>query len=243
MPRFFIDAPPIGKIITISGADAHHICHVLRMHSGDALTICDAAGTQYDCVLVDGTADEVLAQIHDRHVAAGESDLWITLYMALPKADKMEFVVQKSTELGVCEIVPFLASRCVSRPDAKTLEKKTARWNKIAAEASKQCARGRVPLVRQALSLKDAVRSAAKADTPLLLYEAERVHRFRDALRAKPLTTVSLMVGPEGGFDEDEAAIAVKAGLISVSLGTRILRCETAPIAALAAVQYESGNL
>ena len=161
--------------------------------------------------------------------------------MALPKGDKMEFIVQKAVELGVSRIVPYLSKNCVSRPD-KT-EKKVERWRKIAAEAAKQCGRGRLPEVAAVVSVAQAIAQAAESETALFFYENEKPTGLHDALAGGVKDTVSLMVGPEGGFDPAEAKAAVDAGLQSVSLGTRILRCETAPIAALAAVLYAGGNM
>lgn len=243
MPRFFIDTPPTGDVVLLTGEDARHIARALRMQPGESLTMCDGDGTDYNCVLEQAVPDEVRARIIGAHPSAGEPDIRVTLYMALPKADKMELIVQKATELGVTEITPFLSSRCVSRPDDRALDKKCVRWGKIAAEAAKQCGRGRIPHVRSAVPMTEAVRQAAQATLPLLLYEGERENGLCAALHGKVPETVSLMVGPEGGFAPEEAATAVSAGLKSVSLGPRILRCETAPLAALAAVMYESGNL
>ncbi len=243
MPRFFIDASPQGKAIILNGADAHHIAHVLRMQVGDALTICDAAGAQYSCTLTELHVDSVTAGILSVQQAAAESSLAVTLLMALPKSDKMDFIVQKTTELGVTEIVPYAAARCVSRPDARTLMKKCARWRKIAEEAAKQSGRGRVPTVQDVMTFPQAVAYARQAKTALLLYEGERQHGLRAALTAEPLSSVSVMIGPEGGFEEREVTSAVQADLTCVSLGPRILRCETAPIVALTALQYQSGNL
>ena len=161
--------------------------------------------------------------------------------LALPKGDKMEFIVQKAVELGVSRIVPYLSKNCVSRPD-KT-EKKVERWRKIAAEAAKQCGRGRLPEVAAVVPVAQAIAQAAESETALFFYENERRTGLHDALAGGVRDTVSLMVGPEGGFDPAEARAAVDAGLQSVSLGTRILRCETAPIAALAAVLYAGGNM
>ena len=162
-------------------------------------------------------------------------------HTGLPKADKMEFIVQKAVELGVSRIVPYLSKNCVSRPD-KT-EKKVERWRKIAAEAAKQCGRGRLPEVAAVVPVAQAIAQAAESETALFFYENEKRTGLRDALAGGVRDTVSLMVGPEGGFDPAEARAAVDAGLHSVSLGTRILRCETAPIAALAAVLYAGGNM
>lgn len=243
MPRFFIDASPEGQQIVLEGADAHHIAHVLRMQIGEAVTVCDAAGIEYQCTVQEMGAETVTVKINSVQASAAESSVIVKLFMALPKADKMELIIQKTTELGVTEIIPYLAARSISRPDAKTLAKKCQRWRKIAAEAAKQSGRGRIPEIHDVMQFQDAAAYAAKSPTALLLYEAERTHSFRAALTAQPLQSVSLMIGPEGGFEETEVSMAIAAGLQSVSLGPRILRCETAPIAALAVLQYESGNL
>ena len=163
--------------------------------------------------------------------------------MALPKGDKMDFIVQKAVELGACRVVPYTAARSVSRPDAKALAKKAVRWRKIAREAAQQSGRGRVPEVADCMSFGEAVRQAGACAPALLLYENERQNSLRAALTARPFAEAALMVGPEGGFAAEEVQAACEAGLVSVSLGPRILRCETAPLAALAAVLYESGNL
>lgn len=243
MPRFFIEAPPSGNAVILAGENARHIARALRMQPGESLTVCDGSGTDYDCVLEHAAADEVQARVVGTHASAGEPNIHVTLYMAMPKADKMEFIVQKATELGVSEIAPFVSSRCVSRPDERALSKKCARWGKIAAEAAKQCGRGRIPQVRQAVPMTFAVEQAAEAGLALLLYEGERENSLRRVLQAGVPKTVSFLVGPEGGFTPDEAAAAITAGLRSVSLGPRVLRCETAPLAALSAIMYESSNL
>ena len=151
--------------------------------------------------------------------------------------------MQKAVELGVSAIVPFVSERCVSRPEEKSLRRKAERWRKIAAEAAKQCGRGRIPDVRDVVTYAQAVAEAGQAETALFFYECERETPLRGAIGGRMLTDVSLMIGPEGGFAPREAEQAQAGGLTSVSLGKRILRCETAPLVALAAVMYESGNL
>lgn len=241
MPRFFVNGTPENGVLTLRGEDAHHAARVLRMRVGEALTLCDGAGADYSCTvetLADGAvACRVLAQMPN----AAEPQHRVTLFMALPKGDKMELIVQKAVELGVYEIVPYLSKNCVSRPD-KT-DKKVARWQKIADEAAKQCGRGVLPRVAPVASAAQAIASAAQAQTALFFYENEKDTGLRDALAHGVGQTVSMLVGPEGGFAPAEAEAAVQAGLASVSLGPRILRCETTPIAALAAVLYAAGDL
>lgn len=243
MPRFFVDSACSGDTITLTGDDAHHITRVLRMKPGEALTVCDGLGTDYRCTLVDTANGTAVCRVEARERSKGEPTTDVTLYMALPKGDKMDFIVQKAVELGACRVVPYVGARSVSRPDGKALQKKTDRWRKIAREAAQQCGRGRVPEVGDCVSFAEAVRLAGQSDLPLFLYESEQENSLRAVLTAHPFTSAALMVGPEGGFADEEAQAAVQGGLKSVSLGPRILRCETAPLAAITAVLYESGNL
>lgn len=242
MPRFFTQAKPSDGVLLIEGEDAHHIARVLRMKPGDEVTLCDSAGTDFDCVIEEAGPERVCCRVRGESASAGEPDVHVTLFMALPKADKMEFIIQKAVELGVSAVVPFVSARCVSRPEEKGLRKKGERWRRIAAEAAKQCGRGRVPEIADAVPFREAVRQAARAETALFFYECERELPLRGVIGGRGLSTVSLMIGPEGGFALEEADAARAGGLTSVSLGRRILRCETAPLAALAAVMYESGN-
>lgn len=243
MPRFFIDYIPESDCIELTGDDAHHISRVLRMKSGENLTICDGLGTDYQCVLTGTEGGKALCQIYDRLPSRGEPKTDITLFMALPKGDKMDFIVQKAVELGANAIVPYIASRCVSRPDGKALARKIERWRKIAREAAQQCGRGRVPTVMECVDFFAAVERAAQTEMPLFFYEMEQETSVRTALRTHSFVSAALMIGPEGGFAAEEAQMACQNGLTQVSLGPRILRCETAPLAALTAVLYESGNL
>ena len=241
MPRFFVDQQPQDGVLTLTGENAHHAGRVLRLRVGEGVTLCDGAGMDFDCTVEAGEKEAVTCRVVSCHAADTEPKQSITLFMALPKGDKMEFIVQKAVELGVSEIVPYLSQNCVSRPD-KT-EKKVERWQKIATEAAKQCGRGRLPRVRAVVTVEQAVAQAAESETALFFYENEKKTGLRDALADGVGRTVSLMIGPEGGFTLEEAEAAVRAGLRSVSLGTRILRCETAPVAALAAVLYAGGNM
>lgn len=241
MPRFFVSGQPENGLLTLHGEDAHHAGRVLRLRPGEAVTLCDGAGTDHDCVVETVEKEAVVCRVQRSHPAETEPKQHLTLCMALPKGDKMDFIVQKAVELGVHEIVPYLSKNCVSRPD-KT-EKKVERWQRIAVEAAKQCGRGFLPKVCAVVTTAQAVERAAQCETALFFYENERETGLRDALESGVGRTVSLMIGPEGGFAPEEAELAAQAGLRSVSLGTRILRCETAPVAALAAVLYAGGNM
>lgn len=243
MARFFTDHAPVGEQICLTGDDAHHIAKVLRMKIGDALTVCDCAGNDYACSLSAVTKEGAVCDVLGITPSEGEPKTAVTLYMGLPKGDKMDFIVQKAVELGAVRIVPFTAERSVSRPDARTLAKKCERWQKIAREAAMQCGRGMVPEIGEPLTQEQAAKKAAACELALLLYENEWDTGIRAILAGKTPESVALMIGPEGGFTLHEAETAKAAGLHSVSLGKRILRCETAPVAALAVVLYETGNM
>lgn len=245
MARFFVAASNIfGGVAYLDREDAGHI-RVLRMKQGELFTVCDGQGTDYNCRLTSCGTDGAEAEILSVTRSAGEPELFCTIYAAFPKGDKAELIIQKCVECGAAEIVFFPSERCVSRPDGASLIKKLDRWQKIAAEAAKQCGRGRIPGIRAAASFNEAIEAASKAAMPLFMYETgnDRLS-FRDALSAEDgWTSAAIVTGPEGGFTAEEAELAKTRGLRIISLGPRILRCETAPIAALAALMYHTGNL
>ncbi len=240
MPRFFAGRPENG-LFTLTGGDAHHASRVLRLRIGDPVMICDGEGTDYECIVERSDGKEFVCRVRESRASAGEPEQRISLFMALPKGDKMDSIVQKAVELGVDKIIPYVSRNCVSRPDNPL--KKTERWGKIAAEAAGQCGRGRIPVVNGILTVHEAFEMAALNETALFFYENESRVGLKSVLSAGIGSTVSLVIGPEGGFDTSEADAAKKAGLVSVSLGPRVLRCETAPIAALSALLYAGGNM
>ena len=239
MPRFFTTNIN-GSRALIESDDARHITKSLRMHVGDSITLCDAAGLDYYGEISAISPDIVEVNILQTLPSPGEPKAKITLYQALPKSDKLEFIVQKAVELGVSEIVPTLTSRCVSRPDEKSMAKKIERLNRTALEAAKQSGRGIIPVVSHLMEFTYAINSMKHTPLPILCYEDASVP-LREALGLDS-PRIALMIGPEGGFSEDEVNTAQVAGVHIVSLGTRILRCETAPICALAAVMYAFGE-
>jgi 16S rRNA (uracil1498-N3)-methyltransferase len=240
MPRFFTDNIR-GDHALISGGDAAHIAGSLRMKPGESLTICDLRGTDYDCEILSADSGEVSLKILSRRPSAGESRLHIRLFQALPKGDKLEMIVQKATELGAAEILPVLTSRCISRPDAKSMEMKIARLQKFAAEAAGQSGRGRIPLIGGLLSFDKALEEMAMSEKALFFYERATI-ALRDQI-SPDMTSVSLLVGSEGGFSPEEAEMAHNAGLLVTGLGARILRCETAPLCAISAILFAAGEL
>ena len=241
MPRFFVGEENIRDgLITVVGSDAFHIARSLRMAVGDALTVSDGRGTEYLCELVRIRDEECECRIKDKRQALTEPPVTVTLYMAYPKGDKLETVVQKAVELGASKIVPFEASRCIKKPKAEKTDRQTERLLRIAHEAAKQCGRARLPEVTAPVSFAEMLAEARGAELGLFCYEGERVTSLKGALEAEGtnVRSISVIVGCEGGFSPEEAELCREAGLVSVSLGNRILRCETAPSYVLSAISY-----
>ena len=241
MPRFFVDPAAIcdGEI-TVSGDDARHIARSLRMAVGDEVTVCDGGGTEYLCRLSKIRDEECTADIISSEKSRAEAAHRITLYMAYPKGDKLETVVQKSVELGAHRIVPFESERCIKRPTPEKAEKQTARLQRIADEAAKQCGRAILPEVSNPLSYSEMIKHAAESELAIFCYEGEGALSLKKILEghASAPSSISVVVGSEGGFSEAEAAEAERAGMIIANLGPRILRCETAPSYCLSAISY-----
>ncbi len=240
MPRFFTEHADESEII-LTGEDARHIGRSLRMRPGEMLTVC-SCGIDYQCEITRITETEVFLRPVEIHPCAAEPGIHLTLYQAVPKQDKLAEIVQKSTELGVCEIVPVLTSRCIARPDKKEFEKKRQRLQKIAVSAAKQSGRGMIPEVHALHTWKEALASMQKQDLSIMLYEEKGGVRFEE-IPFTGQTKIGLFIGSEGGISEEEAQQAVSAGLHRVWLGNRILRCETAPTAAIAILMYLTKNM
>jgi 16S rRNA (uracil1498-N3)-methyltransferase len=241
-PRFFSDTiDEDGKTIYMNSEDSKHIAQVLRMRSGDKAIICDKNGHDYLCEL-SPIENKISVEfvILDKKNNAAEPDVEITLFQAIPKNDKLDFIVQKATELGAARVVPFLSKRCVSRPDAKSAEKKVQRLQRIAYEASKQCGRGKIPEVMPFTDFKSAVNSIDSNTLPIIFYECGGKKLSELDLSHKK---IAVFIGSEGGFEKEEVDYALSKGFTAVHLGERILRCETAPVAALAVLMNLTGNL
>ena len=236
MRRFFCETITQGTA-TITGDDAHHISRVLRMKAGDALSLCDGAGNEYDAVITSISQDAVSCTVGERHASEAESPVRVTLFQCLPKTGKMELIVQKCTELGVFAVAPVVSARCVVVP-GKDYDKKRERYNRVALEAAKQSRRGMIPSVLPLVELKKI--DVQSFDLFLVAYEDETAVSLKQALRgANAPASIALLIGPEGGLEEGEVASLVAAGAKSVSLGKRILRTETAGMAMLAQTLYE----
>ena len=242
MVRFFVSAEELaGDTLSLTGENAQH-AKVLRLKAGEHVLLCDGEGRESLCAVVNTEPGRYEMNILQCRESETEAAVRVSVYMAFPKADKLEHVIQKATELGAYEIVAFPSGRCVSKPDEKSLKKKLERWQKIAASAAEQSGRGRIPKVITLGSYAEALKRAAEADKALMFYENEHAVTLRMALEEGSYKTVSLLTGPEGGLEEKEVEQARAAGLQVCTLGKRILRCETAPLCALSAVMYASGE-
>lgn len=240
MVRFFVSPEELDRqSLELTGENAQH-AKVLRLKAGEQLLLCDGEGRERICRIV--SADSWVLQPGALQESRSEAAVRVSVYMAFPKADKLEHVIQKATELGAYEIIAFPSARCVSRPDEKSLKKKLERWQKIASSAAEQSGRGRIPRILVLKSYEEALTRAVQADKALLFYEHEEALTLKMALSGGGYRTVSLLTGPEGGLETSEVAQAAEAGLQVCTLGRRILRCETAPLCALSAVMYDSGE-
>lgn len=242
MVRFFVSPEEmLPNFLILVGENAAH-AKVLRLKPGEEVLVCDSTGNECICSISDINPQQVSLVVNNRQQSITEARVQASIYMAFSKGDKLEHVIQKATELGAYEIVAFPTNRCVSRPDEKSLAKKLERWQKIAASAAEQSGRGRIPQVIVLNSYKAALERAGSADLSILFYENERATTLRMALEGKPFSTISLLTGPEGGLEDREVEMAKETGFKICTLGSRILRCETAPLCALSAVMYACGE-
>ena len=245
MPKFFVSPGAIReRFVSLGESNTPHL-KALRLRTGEMLTVSDGNGWEYRCIYRGLDAGEGTAEIVERIACRTEASLCAHVYVAMPKGDKAELILQKSVELGAADVTFFLSSRCVSRPEDSAMRKRLERLSRVSEEAAMQSGRGRIPEVRWIPRFMDMVTQAAAYDLALFLWEEAAENSLRSALRAFPGTPadLALVSGPEGGFSREEAAAAESGGLIPVTLGKRILRCETAPLCALSAVMYETENL
>ena len=242
MTRFFVMPEQMQpNFIVLTGENAAH-AKVLRLKCGEEILVCDGMGNECVCTVSDFTDGQVSLVVSSRQFAKSEPRVRVSVYMAFSKGDKLEHVIQKATELGAFEIIAFPSARCISRPDDKSLSKKLERWQKIAASAAEQSGRGMIPKVYTVSSYRAALERAGKADKAILFYENEQATTLRMALENDDYKTISLLTGPEGGLEEREVETAKEMGLQVCTLGSRILRCETAPLCALSAIMYATGE-
>ena len=242
MYRFFVEPEQTGgETIIITGNDVNHMKNVLRMKKGEHILISDGQEREYDCESVGLEEDAVEAKILDVFGSAAELPTKITLFQGLPKADKMELIIQKAVELGVYEVVPVSTKRAVVKLDAKKAKKKVERWNTIALSAAKQAKRGRIPEVLPVMTLKEAFGYAKEMDASIIPYEdAKGIGHSREVMASlKGKGHIGVFIGPEGGFEDSEVQKAMELGIEPVTLGRRILRTETAGMTVLSILMFQ----
>jgi len=230
MPRIFV---PQDQLPFITGSDVHYLKDVLRIKPGDEIEILDGNGTIYSATINNIQKDKIKLDIIRSSKSETEPAVGITLAQSLPKAKKMDFIIQKCTELGVAEIIPVITERSISKGE------KTARWQKIAIEAAEQSGRASIPKVASLIDFKSLLKKAKEFDLALIPWEMEKTNRLKTILQKSSFRNIIMLIGPEGGFSSQEVAEAKAAGFIPISLGKRILRAETAGMAMLSMMMYE----
>lgn len=245
MHKFFIDKKNIsGENLYITGDDVNHINKVLRLNTGDNILVCDGYSHEYTSKIIEINKKETICKIIDKFDNLSEPPVMVTLFQGLPKAQKMEYIIQKSVEIGIFKIQPVITQRVVVKTDGKDLTNKLERWRRISEEAAKQSNRGIIPEVLEPIDFEEAIKAIKSLDLSIIPYEKEKVTGLKKILSDKPhVKNIGVMIGPEGGFDELEIDKCIKTGVIPVTLGPRILRTETAGIAALSMILYEIGDM
>ncbi len=243
MHHFFVEPSQIQEHnVRITGKDVKHIRNVLRMKCGEELSVSDGiTPKEYRCIIEEITEGEILCKLIFIKEEELELSARVYLFQGLPKADKMEMIIQKAVELGAYEIIPVAAKRSVVKLDAKKSQSKTSRWQGIAVAAAKQSKRKVIPAVKEVMSFADAVAFAKGMDVRMIPYEmAEGMARTKELLGSlKAGQEIAVFIGPEGGFDEKEIEKAVQAGIVPVTMGKRILRTETAGLTMLGWIMYQ----
>ena len=241
MYHFFVTPASVrGGQIYIEGSDVNHIRNVLRMKEGEELCINDGNGTEYLCEITEISPDKIVCDIKNAGFAGTEPPARYYLFQGLPKADKFEYIIQKSVELGAFEVIPVKTARSIVKYDEKKEKAKLERWNKISESAAKQSRRGIIPQVKEIMTFKEALAFAQGLDINLIPYENfKSMEQTRSVYeKIKPGMSVGIFIGPEGGFEQAEVAAACASGAYQISLGSRILRTETAPLALLSVLNY-----
>ena len=248
MPRFFVKTEQIKeKEINIIGEDVKHIKNVLRKQTGDILEICNQeTGKTYKCEISNIKEQEIINSIIEE-ISSSEDKIKVDIYQGLPKADKMELIIQKSIELGVNAIIPVEMKRCVVKLDSKTENKKIERWQKIAESAAKQSGRNTVPEIRRMIKVEDIAKLNATYDSIIVCYENEKDNYIKNELiklkdLKQPETRIAIVIGPEGGLEDKDVQYLKQNGASVVTLGNRILRTETVALNILSIIMYELEN-
>lgn len=244
MSRFYVTNPRIEKgMLRIEGNEVKHIRKVLRLKAGDEIIVFDGLGKEYEGTMVEERPSSVVIKIGNIFSSKRDSPLEVTLAQSLLRGEKMDYLIQKATELGVKEIIPFFSFRSVPLLEKSGRLKRYHRWERIAIEASKQCGRGVVPKIAPLQDYSEMLQIAPPYSLRLILWEREGV-KLREVIeRSKENTKIFFVIGPEGGFSQEEVEEAKRAEFIPVTLGRRILRAETASLCLLSILQYERGDI
>ena len=244
MARFYVPQPRIEKgMLKVEGEEVKHIRKVLRLRAGDEIAVFDGLGKEFEGMIVEEGLSSVVIRIQNVYSSKGDSPLEVTLAQSLLKGEKMDYLIQKATELGVEEIIPFFSSRSVPLLEKSRRPNRHHRWGKIAVEASKQCGRGVVPKIESLQDYSDMLRMASPNTLRLILWEREGIKLKEILERSKERKKIFFIIGPEGGFSQGEVEEAKRAEFIPVTLGRRILRAETASLCFLSILQYEQGDI
>lgn len=246
MPKFFVTSEDIHQEeIKITGKDVNHIKNVLRKKIGEELTICNQDhSTDYLCNIIEMEEDSIQCHIIKQLETNSEANIKVSIFQGLPKADKMEWVIQKAVELGVYDITPIEMKRCVVKLTDKDKIKKLQRWQKIAEVAAKQSGRNRIPSINKIQSIKNICNLCSDYDIVIVAYENEKENKLKYELqKLKDLPTedfkIAVLIGPEGGIDSSEIELLKEKGVKIVTLGNRILRTETVALNVLSIIMYE----
>lgn len=243
MPKFFINNSQIkGNNIYIIGQDVNHIVNVLRLNIGNNINICDTSSTQnYICRIKKIYKDKVDCEIIEKEEENTEPNVQLTICQGIPKGEKMELIIQKNTELGVKNIIPIKMSRCISKIEEKKESKKILRWQKIAEVAAKQSGRNIIPNIENSMTVKELSNKIKEYDIVLLAYEQEERNTLKNELRKlkKDDIKIAVIIGPEGGIEQEELNVLKNGGAKIITLGKRILRTETVGIVVTSIIMYE----
>ena len=233
MHRFFVPHHQIsGSEVTIEGADADQIKNVLRLKPGEEIEVLDGAGKVYAANIKEVRKDRITCSIASSMSVKNEPKVKIAIIQSIPRESKMDFIIQKCTELGVDKIIPCVSERTIIKLDDDRKDKRLVRWQRIAKEAAEQSSRGMIPTIEEVKRFKDALKESENYDLSIIPWELEEEVSIKDLLKKnKNAKSILIAIGPEGGFSKEEVELAKKSGFKPASLGKRILRTETAPVA------------
>ena len=244
MPRFYVPNPSVqDELLKIEGEEVKHIRNVLRLKAGDKIVVFNGLGKEYEGTILEEKPSSVLVKVQNIFFPQKDSPLEVTLAQSLLKGERMDFLIQKATELGVKEIIPFFSSRSVPLLETSRRLQRHRRWERIAVEASKQCGRGVVPKIESLKDYSEMLQIASPDGLRLILWERDGI-KLKEVLEtSEGRVKIFFVVGPEGGFSQEEVDEAEKSGFIPVILGRRVLRAETASLCLLSILQYQRGDI